>query len=134
MSSLIGQTSLGSNDASILLTNVPCEATASVGHWVRMDSLGVAIRALADDTTNSNVIGIIEAKIGSTTCNIRVVGVTEGILSGLDVTKEYYLSETNPGEMAISPPTGAGSIVLKLGQPFSMTRFMVNRGNRIRRS
>lgn len=134
MSSVIGQTNSVATDGSILLPAVPCESLALVGHWVRMNGSGIAIRAQADSTVNSNVLGVIVAKLSATSCNVRVLGVTTEIFSGLDETLEYYLSETVAGEMETFPPTGPGSIILKLGQPFSMTRFFVHKGIRIRRA
>ena len=88
-----------------------------------MNSSGVALRAQADVIGNSNVIGFIESKSDSTTCNIRVLGVSEEIFTGLDVTKEYYLSAVTPGLITTAIPTGSGNVVLKMGQPFSDKSF-----------
>lgn len=115
---------------STRIENVPCEAAALVGHAVRMTSGGIAVRALADTFDNSNVIGIIESKAASTVCTVRFLGVTLDIYSGLDVTKEYYLSHITPGELTTSIPTGSGTIILKLGQPYNGSRFLVTKGTR----
>lgn len=131
---VIGQTSLNFGiAANTVITNVPCEIDAELGDWVRMQ-MGVAYRGLADSLENSNVIGIVEAKQGSTTCTIRFLGLSLAIYSSLDETKEYYLSDTLPGKMSILAPTIAGHVLLKLGQPFSTDRLLVNKGIRIKRS
>lgn len=117
------------------IQNVDCDASVYVGAAVRMTALGVAVNALADTADNANVIGIVEEKQSATLCTVRFLGVTEGdIFVGLDVTKEYYLSDTVAGEITTTVPTLAGHIVLKLGQPFSATKFLVLKGIRIERA
>jgi hypothetical protein len=133
----VSQTSLPTATPDIVIKSVTCDSTVIVGDWVRMDSSGIAIKAIADGLGNSNVIGLVEEKIDSTTCNIRVLGVSLEIFTGLDVTKEYFLSDADAGEMVEqgpSVPTASGHINLKLGQPFSTTRFLVLKGMRIERS
>ena len=118
---------------NVILTDVPCDPSVAVGDVVRMSS-GVAVQALADSFANSNSIGIIESKASTTLCNIRVLGTTGEIFTGLDETMEYYLSDTVPGAMTTTPPTATGSIYLKIGQPFSSTRLLVLKGERIERA
>ena len=117
--------------ANVVLTDVPCEAAAQVSDFVRMNSVGTAVRAIADDFDNSNIIGVIESKSGSNLCNIRVSGVTDDLFTGLDVTKEYFLSDTVPGTITTTVPTTTGHVRLKVGQPFSATSFFVNKGDRL---
>lgn len=131
--SFIGQTNSVSSTSNVVLENVPCEENALVGHWVKMLS-GVAMRALADNLNNSNVIGLIEFKSSPTTATIRVLGVSEPIFVGLDETKEYLLSSINLGEMSLIAPSLSGEIVLKLGQPFDSQRFLVLKGSMFKRS
>ncbi len=116
--------------ANVILKDVPCELSVYVKSAVKMNSSGVASNALADILSNSNVIGIVESKPTTTTCNIRVLGTTEAIFSGLDVTKEYYLSDSVAGELTLTPPINSGSVRLKVGQPFSSTEFLVIKGTR----
>lgn len=116
------------------IVGVTCESAASVGHWVISTSAGTVIRAQADMFDNSNVLGLIEEKASVTSCTVRVAGVSKAIFMGLDVTSNYFLSDTIPGEMTLVPPTGTGHVVLSLGQPFSATTFFVNKGMRLVRS
>jgi len=113
------------NNANVVLTNVPCDSTVYVGAAVRMTLVGVAVNALADSAENANVLGIVEFKATSTLCNIRVLGVTEKIFTGLDVTKTLFLSPTVPGGLATVPPTSVGQVMVPLGQPFSATEMLV---------
>ena len=124
---------LEANDGSLIVYDVPCDSSVFVTAAVRMFS-GVAYNAQADSMANSNFIGIIENKGSSILCDIRVSGITAEIFTGLDETKEYYLSDINPGEITTSIPTNTNSIMLKVGQPFSDKKFLVNKGQRIKRA
>lgn len=129
----IGQTTVATSTPDFILPNVPCEILVEVGHWVRMSS-GIAIRALANQQSNSNVLGLVESKNSSTLANIRVLGVSAPIFVNLDETKEYLLSSTVAGEMTLIAPLNPGNIILKLGQPFDNQRFLVLKGSMIIRS
>ncbi len=130
---LIDSSTIGG--ANVVLQNVTCDASVAVGNAVRMNSGGTAINALADSTANANVIGVVESKSTSVLCNIRVLGVTEGaIFAGLDVTKKYFLSDAVAGTMVTTPPTASGSVILKIGQPFSATALLVLVGEGIVRA
>jgi hypothetical protein len=130
----ISQTGTATSDDSILISDVDCEPSVLVGNWVRMNSLGVAVNALANNKANSNVIGLVEAKSGNTKCTIRVIGLSSVVFTGLDTSEEYYLSDVNPGQMTTTPPTAPGTFVVRLGQPFSSNRFLINRSIRFKRS
>lgn len=133
--SFISQTSLPQDSSNAIIPNVPCDPSVFVGAVVRMDSFGTAINALADNENNGNAIGVVISKSSSTVCTIRFLGVTDGaIFVGLDVTKEYYLSDITPGQITTVAPTASGSIILRVGQPFSSTRLLVNKGIRIKRA
>lgn len=120
--------------ANVVLTNVPCDASVFVGAVVRMNT-GVAYNALADSADNSNMIGIAERKATSTLCDVRVLGVVSyDIYSGLDETKEYYLSDVTPGLITTTIPIAPGHIVLKVGQPYSTERMLVLKGIRMERT
>lgn len=133
---IVSQTGSVQSTPDIVVPNVSCDIAVSVGNWVRMNPSGIAIKAQADSKDNSNIIGLVEEKTSPTTCNIRVLGVSKAIFSGLDVTKEYFLSASTAGDMVSqgsSVPSAAGHIILKVGQPFSSTRFLVLKGIRIER-
>jgi len=117
--------------ANIVLTNVTCSASVSVGDFLFINPSNIADRALADSAANSNVLGMCETKVTPTVCNIRVLGVTAPIFASLDPTLEYYLSDVTPGAITITPPTLSGHVVLKVGQPFSDTKFFVLKGPRL---
>jgi len=116
--------------ANVVLEDVPCEASVYVGSAVIMQASGIAKNGLADSIANSNILGIVEAKNDTELCNIRVLGVSLSIYTGLDVTKEYFLSATVAGEITTIIPTTSGNVILKLGQPFSATEFLMNKSDR----
>jgi|DEB0MinimDraft_6_1074348.scaffolds.fasta_scaffold60599_3 hypothetical protein len=114
--------------SNVVLTNVPCESSVYVGAVVVMKSNGEAKNALADSQANANVLGVCESKASATLCNIRVLGKSEDIFVGLDVTKEYFLSPTVPGGIQTTIPTNTGEVAVKIGQPFSATSMVVLKG------
>lgn len=129
----IGQTISTIGAPDLVIHNVPCDPSVIVGDWVRMSG-GIAIKAIADDVDNSNVLGLVEFKGSSTTANVRVLGVSEAIFTGLDETKEYFLSDSTAGEMTTTPPTADGHVIVRVGQPYTSDRFLVLKGIRIVRS
>jgi hypothetical protein len=131
----ISQTSFPGSPANSVITGVPCDSSVYVGAAVRMDSFGVAQNALADTADNANVLGVVVSKASPTVCTIRFLGVTEGdIFVGLDVTKEYFLSDVTAGLITTTPPTTPGHVLLRVGQTYSATRLLVIKGLRIIRS
>lgn len=133
--SFVNQTSIFDvGAANNRISKVPCESAAAIGDWVVMSASGVAYRALADSFANSNVLGVIEEKASATGCTVRVAGVSKDIFLSLDTTYEYFLSDTVLGGMTTTAPTGAGHVVLRVGQPFSASAMFVSRGQRMVRS
>lgn len=120
-------------EPNVVISNVPCDSTVIEGDIVIMVS-GVAFQADASTIETSNAVGIAENKLSSTLCDIRVIGVTADIYSGLDTTKDYYLSDTQPGKLTIIPPTASGTVLLRMGQAFTSTSFLVNKSLRVLRS
>ena len=129
---LVNESNIGG--ANAVLIDIDCDASVFVGAAVRMSVGGVAENAIADSITNSNVIGIVESKSSATKCNIRIAGYSLPVFAGLDVTKEYFLSDTIAGGIQTSAPTLSGHIKVKLGQPFSATEFLYMKGDRIIRA
>lgn len=121
-------------DARVVLKNVPCASSVYIGAAVRMSG-GTAINAIADSLINSNIIGIVESKPSINQCNIRVAGLTEGnIFSGLDETREYFLSDSLAGGLTTTPPSASGSILLRVGQPYDSQTLLCIKGQRVVRS
>ena len=130
----VAEVSFQVDPANVVIKNVDCDATVYVGAAVRMTPGGIAVNALADSKDNSNVLGIVESKSSSTVCNIRVSGVSGENFAGLDVTKIYYLSDVTAGLIGTSIPTTSGHVKVKVGQPYSATRFMVQKGEPVVRA
>jgi hypothetical protein len=129
----ISQTALARSTPDIVLTNVDCDPSVVIGDWVRMSVGNILVKAQADTKDNSNVIGLVESKATSVLATVRVLGVSEPLFTGLDVTKEYFLSAMTAGSMVAQGSIDAnasGNAVLKLGQPFSDTRMLVLKGER----
>jgi hypothetical protein len=128
--------SIVSENANSVLLNFPCAGNVSVGDWV-ISNNGTAEKASAVDISTANVIGLVETKAVDNTCSIRVAGVSAAIFSNLDTSKEYYLSDVTPGGMVAENagiPTAPGHVLLKVGQPIDVQRFLVSKGNRVIRS
>lgn len=135
--SIISQTSLPSSSPDLVLFNQVSDASVITGDWVRLDNLGVLVKAFADDVDNANVFGLVESKNSPISANVRVGGVSEPVFLGLDVTKEYFLSDVLAGTMTkqgVNIPSDPNHVVIKLGQPVDATRFLVDRGLRFVRS
>lgn len=120
--------STSGDTSNVLLTNVPCSPSVFEGACVRMSG-GTALNASAASLATSNFIGICESKHTATLCNIRVLGTSEPVFNNLDESKEYFLSVTD-GEMSESLPTGSGTVILRIGQPFSSSEMLVLKGSR----
>ena len=117
-------------DTSIL-KDVDCDPSVFVGAFVIINSVEVAVNALADNYNTSNVIGLVESKSSSTKCDIRVSGISSSIYIGLNSSLDYYLSNVNPGELSSTVPTTSGHVKVKLGQSFGTTKFLFAKGERL---
>ena len=117
----------GGSSAGILLPNVSCDASVYKGSAVYLNSSSVAFNALATSLSTSNVLGIVESKESPILCTVRVLGVSSEIFTGLDVTKEYYLSDLIAGALT-TLEIGSGHVIIKIGLPYSDKSFLVNKG------
>jgi hypothetical protein len=118
--------------SNVLIKNLNCDATVYVGAAVYIEDITFkAKNAIATSQSTSNVIGIAETKPTSTTCDVRVLGTTGELYTGLDVTKEYFLSDTTAGQITTTIPTISGHIWLKIGQPLTDKKFVVLKGQRV---
>lgn len=143
--------STGGSDTEVM-ENVACDSSVFVGAAVRLDSSNLvegpisawdplysissmvvgtydvtAVNALADSDVNSKVIGIVESKPTSTTCNIRVIGITDSVFIGLVLPIDYYLSDTFPGLLVPyeGRPTDPGHVVLRIGRAVSANKLLI---------
>lgn len=117
-----------------LIASLTCDAGVAVGEWVRVDASGVIQQAQADTIANAHVFGVVESKATSTTCTVRVAGISSALFSSLDETTEYFLSPTTAGAMQTTPPgMGSGYVAISLGKPATETKFSVNIGIRSQR-
>lgn len=91
----------------------------------------VAVNGLADSIENAQIIGLVQNKPTSTTCDIRVIGPLSGIFSGLDVGTEYFLSDLHPGIITprVLAPSDPGSVLLRIGQAYGPGDFLISRGD-----
>jgi hypothetical protein len=117
---------------ALLLRNLECAPDVFVGAAVRFEN-GIVTLALADSIANSNVLGIVEEIIGNLAL-VRTDGISKSIYSGLDESREYFLSDTVPGGITSDVPVLAGHIALKIGTPVGNTRLYVQKGVRVIRS
>jgi hypothetical protein len=118
---------------SMVKLAVPCDVSVMVGDVVRMSGL-TAIKAQADVVANSGAIGIVEAKPGATSADIRFAGLSGSLYVGLDTSKDYFLDPSTPGGITTTVPTGAGHVVLRIGRPLTTTELVVNIGTRLVRA
>lgn len=118
----------GGSSGDNTITGVTCDSTVAIGNVVRMNG-STAVNALADSLTNSRIIGICVAKASSTECSIQVTGFTaSGVLSGLSINTDYFLSEATPGAITTTPPTGSGNTVTFIGRAYTANEFVINIG------
>ena len=117
---------------ALLLKNLECSPSTYVGAAVRFQG-GIVTPALADSIENSNVLGIVEEIFGNLAI-VRTDGVSRSIYSGLDESREYFLSDTIPGGLTVDVPVTPGHIALKIGTPVGNDRFYVQKGVRVIRS
>lgn len=129
----IGQTSNPLDQSRAVIKDADCDPTVSVGDWVYTLN-GICYKAIANDFSKCNVLGVIERKPVATKCDVRFFGLSDRIFSGLDETKLYYLSDVTSGAMQDSPVTTSGNYLLSLGLPFGTDRFVVNIKERTKRS
>lgn len=112
------------------IQNIPCDPSVIVGDAVRMSS-GVAVKSQANNENNANFIGIVESKSSPVSANIRILGISLPIFSGLTENADYYLSDSVAGQLTTTPPSSPGSVVFRVGQAFSSSELIVVKGIRI---
>lgn len=111
--------------ARTVLPDITCSSGINIGDWVRIDSSGNAVLAQANTASNGRVVGVVESKSSSTLANILISGVSTAIFVGLDLTKEYFLSEVTAGAIQDTQPASSGNIIASVGKPVSTTELFV---------
>lgn len=131
----IGQTSGVDVSLPNARESVECDASVAVGDWVYLDQFGIAHSAIATSLEASNVVGLVESKSATTNCLIRFSGRSLVVFSGLDPTKDYFLSASTAGQMVLTgPSSGSGNWLVPLGRPLTDKKFIVNIKTRIKRA
>jgi len=113
--------------------NIPCDISVYINAFVRMDS-GIAVNAKADTFTNSRTIGVVYEKNSPILCSVIFWGLTPIIFSGLDITKEYFLSTTIDGAIQTTVPSGGGEIILRVGRALFPNRLVTMIGTPLQRA
>jgi len=112
-------TALGDNTA----TGLSCDSGVQVGDVVYVNGSTIQ-KASALTYQSSLAVGIVVNKSGATTCDIATTGPIS-VLSGLDTSKKYFISETTAGALQTTPPTLSGSYVIQIGKPLGTTIFTI---------
>lgn len=115
----------GGSTGDNTIENITCDASVAVGNLVRLNGTIIS-NALANNFTNSKVIGICISKSAATTCNVQVTGFTSDIYVGLTANTLYFLSDSTPGAITTTPPTASGTVVQSIGKPKSSTSMVIN--------
>ena len=125
ISTLVNPAITATTVPNAVLDNVPCDSTVAIGDVVRATLAGEVVRAEANDISTALVLGVCESKTSAVLCSVRLSGLSKPVFSGLDVTKTYFLSDSIPGALTTVAPSASGSVVVKIGQPFSASALIV---------
>lgn len=112
-----------------LLLNIPCDPSVYVGAAVYINQTGTLFPALATSENTSNVLGIVESISGSI-CNVRLFGISKDLFTGLDVTKQYYLSSTVAGALTDTAPSDNNAYKVVIGIPLDDKKLLVFKSER----
>jgi len=115
------------DQVGLILYDIACDSTVFIGSVVYFKSDGIVYNAIATDISTSNVIGIVTRKGTATTADVRVSGLTGELFLGLDVTKQYYLSDVNEGKMSTTVPNTSGHVLVNIGQPMNSKKLVINK-------
>lgn len=121
------------NATDVLLSAIPqdvdmvCTSTEQVGDAVYTNSLGEVRQANNSDISTAKVTGFIISKASATSCKVRLFGLID-TFTGLDVGEEYFLSNIS-GDIDLTVPTTAGSVISRVGQAIKADLFFINLNN-----
>lgn len=124
------------NNIDNLVVEVGCDASVYVGAAVYLSISNGSVKAynaIATAPETSNVFGIVESKPSLEICKIRFGGITEPIFMNLDLAQEYYLSDLIEGHIVAedNQPVAIGSVLVKIGQPYSSSKMLYSRGGKL---
>ncbi len=112
---------------SNLLNSVACATSVYAGSVVRLSG-STFVNSQSDIKANGHVFGICQAKSSTTVCDVLLPGgITSSIYTGLDVTKEYFLSVSTAGLIVVAPVSlTVGQTVWYIGKPYDTQRLLFN--------
>lgn len=114
-----------------IMKAVDLEVDAELGDLVRITESELAVRSLADSYDNAQVHGMI-ISINGSVGDIQIIGKTDAeLFDGLDVTKDYYLSDTLPGKFTTVIPTTTNHVEIPVGKAFGTKKFVISIGQRV---
>ena len=123
-----------SSGGSSLILTLGCDSSVYVGAAVYLGAGDIAFNTLADDISTSLVFGFAISKPTSTTCEVRIAGITEEIFTGLTIGEQYFLSDTVAGEITTIVPTIANHVIAPVGIPLTDKKIAIAIQSRIKRS
>lgn len=101
-----------------------CNASVVVGNIVYIDGSSVCQKALADNASTTNAIGIVVEKRGTTECYVVTSGEVWG-LSGLTIGARYYLSDATAGLLTTTQTAVLGHYVAGMCIAITATRLLI---------
>jgi hypothetical protein len=119
--------------ATVELSGLTSDASVAIKDVVYSDG-GVIKSAIASTVLLSGALGICVAKLSPTSATIVFAGRIEGLFTGLDDSKDYFLSPTVAGAITTTVPTAPGEIILRIGRAIGSTIFVVQIGSRLQRA
>ena len=110
------------------LDTFTCDASVAPGDVVYINATSTVAKASAEAGVGQtpDAVAIVDSKPSSTSCIVRSTGLTSAVFSGLTVGATYYLSDTSPGGVTSTAPTGPGTKVQEVGTGASSTRLYVD--------
>lgn len=112
--------------STVLNFSMVAAENLTAGNLVHINSSGQAAKAIASGTRDqATVIGMASASITSGALgNITLLGGQVGLTS-LTPGALYYLSAVTAGAYTLTPPSGSGQYVTRIGEALSATTMMV---------
>lgn len=102
-----------------------CSSVEQAGDVVYSFGSNEVRRADNSDISTAKVVGFIVSKSNDTSCLVRISGIIN--LGSLTVGGQYFLG--NNGAIVLTPPTDAGSVIVRVGQSLSISDFLININN-----